>query len=114
MDVLYQWLDLLWLPIVLFIVTKEQRLWAVGFLFSCMLMMRLQVEVMHEIGYTKGFTNLLTSTAFDRGLVVYSIFYVAYLILAHYSPNTKGPMFIAGSISIFFMAFFSSTFIMLL
>lgn len=114
MGMIYQWLDLIWLPIVFLMVTKEQRIWAVGFLFSCMLMMRLQVEVMQEIGYDEGFTGLMTSDSFDRGLVVYSIFYVAYLILAHYSPNTRGPMFIAGSISIFFMAFFASTFIMLL
>ncbi|MFP4313103.1 MAG: hypothetical protein ACLFR0_02140 [Alphaproteobacteria bacterium] len=114
MSVLYQWLDIIWIPIVLLIVTKEQRIWALGFLFSCMLMMRLQVEVMHETGYPQGFTNFMTSDAFDRGLVVYSVFYVAYLILTHYSPNTRGALFIAGSISIFFMAFFSSSLIMIL
>lgn len=114
MGVIYQWMDIIWIPIALYIVNKDQRIWAVGFILSCMLMMRLQIEVMQDIGYERGFTNFMTSDAFDRGLVVYSVFYVAYLILAHYSPNTKGPIFIAGSISIFFLAFFASTFIMLL
>ena len=66
-------------------------------------------ELMHTTGYPTGFINLMSSQALDRGLVVYSIFYVLYLILAHYSPNTKGPIFVAGSISIFFMAFTSTS-----
>jgi len=114
MGVIYQWLDVIWIPIALFIVTKEQRLFAVGFIAACMMMMRLQIELMQEIGFDRGFTNLMTSDSYDRGLVVYSVYYVAYLILAHYSPNTHGPVFIAGSISIFFLAFFTSTFVMML
>ena len=111
---IYQWLDLIWLPIGLFVVNKEQRLWVLGFFVGCMLMMRMQVELMDVTGYPTGFIQLLSSTALDRGLVIYSIFYVLYLILAHYSPNTKGPIFVAGSISIFFMAFFTSSIIMVL
>lgn len=111
---IYQWLDFIWLPIGLFVVNKDQRLWVLGFFAGCMLMMRMQVELMHTTGYPTGFINLMGSQALDRGLVVYSIFYVLYLVLAHYSPNTKGPIFVAGSISIFFMAFFTSSIIMVL
>jgi len=111
---IYQWLDLIWLPIGLFVVNKDQRLWVLGFFAGCMLMMRMQVELMHTTGYPTGFINLMSSQALDRGLLIYSIFYVLYLVLAHYSPNTKGPIFVAGSISIFFMAFFTSSIIMVL
>jgi len=111
---IYQWLDLIWLPIGLFVVNKDQRLWVLGFFAGCMLMMRMQVELMHATGFPTGFVNLLNSQAFDRGLVIYSVFYVLYLVMAHYSPNTKGPIFVAGSISIFFMAFFTSSLIMVL
>lgn len=85
-----------------------------GFFISCMMMMRLQVELMTEIGFEYGIMNVMSSNVFDRGLAVYSFFYMAFLILVQYSPNTKGALFIAGAISIFFMAFFSSIIIMLL
>ena len=111
---IYQWLDLIWIPIGLFVVKKEQRLWVLGFFSGCMLMMRMQVELMNATNYPTGFINLMSSTAFDRGLVIYSVFYVLYLTLAHYSPNARGPVFVAASISIFFMAFFTSSIIMVL
>lgn len=114
MDIVYQWIDLIWLPIALFVVQKEQRHWVCGFFISCILMMRMQVEVMQSIGYETGLMNLLGSNVYDRGLVIYSIFYMLYLVLAHFSPNARGPMLMAASISIFFMAFFTSTFIMVL
>lgn len=114
MSFLYQWMDLIWLPLGLFIAKKGQRIWTTSFLLSCMVMMRLEVELMESIGFKNGIIGFMTSDAFDRGLVVYSVFYVAFLILVHYSPDTKGAIFYASAISIFFMAFFSSALIMLL
>ena len=40
-----------------------------------------------------------------RGYVVYGIFNFLYLLLSHYSPYTKGIIYLAASLSIFFMAF---------
>jgi hypothetical protein len=56
----------------------------------------------------------MTSNAYDRALATYSIFYALYLIMVYFSPSTRGAIFVAASISIFFMAFFSTAIIMLL
>lgn len=115
MDIVYQWMDLIWLPLGLFIAhNRQQRLMVSAFFISCMMMMRLQVEVMQSINYTHGLAGILTSGVFERGMVVYSIFYLLYLVLVHFSPGSRGAVFFAASISIFFMAFFISSIIMLL
>ena len=111
---IYQWIDLIWIPLGFFAVHKEQRGWTIGYIIGCMMMMRLQVEVMQEIGYPTGISGLLNYQVFDKGLIVYSIFYALYLVLGHYSPNTKGPVFMAASISLFFTAFFVSSIVMVL
>ncbi len=110
----YQWMDVIWLPLGLFIATKGQRWLVSAFFITCMIMMRLQVEVMQSINYPNGFAGLLSSGAFERGMVTYSLFYVIYLILVYFSPNSRGVIFFAASISIFFMAFFISSMVMLL
>jgi hypothetical protein len=114
MSFIYQWIDALWLPLAFFVVHKPHRWWAVGFVASCMLMLRLQTELMVEIGYDKGILNFVDSPVFSRGLIVYSIIYIIYLILAYYSPGTRGVVFMAASISIFFMSLFISMIVMVL
>ena len=102
------WIDLIWIPIALFTVHKPQRMITVAFLGSCMLMMRLQVELMHSINYPFGITGFWNMDVFRRGQVIYSIFYVIYIVLAIYSRDTKGVIYMAASISIFFAALFVS------
>ena len=114
MNIILLWIDLVWLPLALLIVHKPHRFWVLATLASCMLMMRMQVQLMESIGYEYGFLHLLTSHAADRAMVVYNFFYAVYMLLAFYSPNTQGVVFMAASIGIFFMAFFSSSFVMLL
>ena len=109
-----QWIDFIWLPLALVVVHKDQRLWALGMIGSCLLMMRMQIELIEGTGYTHGFLGLIAADIRTRAMIAYTFFYVVYLLLCFYSPNTKGSVFMAASISIFFMAFFSSTVIMLL
>ena len=80
----------------------------------CMLTMRIGVELVRGSGFDTGFFNLLTSDIFNRAQIVYSIFIIIFLILSHYSPNTKGAVYMAASISIYFMAFVSSMVVMVL
>ncbi len=114
MTFIIQWIDLLWLPLAFFIVHKHQRFWALGLVAACMLMMRLQIEFMAGIGVERGIMGLMGSHIFHRALVVYSLFYMLFLVLAHYSPHTQGAVVMAAAISMFFMSFFVSTFVMVL
>lgn len=104
MQILFQWLDFLWLPLGLVCVRKDQRLWVAGFIFMSMIMMRLQVELMDWTGFSHGFLGLLNWSAHMRGLAVYSFFYMLYLLWAIFSPFAKNTILMAGSISVFFMA----------
>ena len=107
-----EWLDLLWIPIALFIVHKGQKLKAVFFILICVATLRLQMEIMQSIGYSGGLTGFFEMSSFNRGLIVYSVFIAGYLLLSYLSPYTRGPIYLAASLSIFFMAFVCSTALM--
>tara|TARA_B100001093_G_C26056009_1_gene688427 strand:- start:31 stop:378 length:348 start_codon:yes stop_codon:yes gene_type:complete len=110
---IYLWADILWLPIVFFLVHKQHRWWAMGFVIGSMIMMRLQVEIMGYGGYENGIMGVWGIGVHARGLIVYSTFYIIFLLLAHFSPNTKGVVFMAACLGLFFMAFFSSMILMI-
>ena len=114
MDVVIQWIDLIWLPVGLFAVHKGHRIFAAFYFIACSFMLRMQVELMASIGYPRGILPLLDSGLFIRGLIVYTLFHVFYLVTAHYSPNSDKHVFLAASISIFFAALFTSMIVMLL
>jgi hypothetical protein len=114
MDLIYQWIDLLWLPLVFYAVHKQHRLLALGFLASCMLMMRLQIEIMEGIGYGNGIVGLMQSSGHTRALMVYSLAYFVFFIMAYYSPGSRPIIFFAACLAIFFFAFFASMLLMLL
>ena len=45
-----QWLDLIWLPVVFFLVAPRLKWISIGFVTSCILMLRMQMEVLEEFG----------------------------------------------------------------
>ena len=105
---------MLWLLLALFFVHGKQRLLATSFFIASMVMMRLQVELMGAIGYERGIIGVISMPVFSRGLIVYSAFYLGYILLAHYSKESRPAVFLAASISIFFMALFVSSVVMVL
>ncbi len=111
-SLLYQWIDLLWLPVALVTVHKGQRILAVAFMLACILSMRAQVELMHSFGKPGGFTGLLEAGAYERGLVVYGIVFALFLILAYFSPHTKGVIFLAATLTIYIISFCLSMLVM--
>lgn len=113
-DLLYQWIDLIWIPISIFIVHKHQRIKTVFFVLSCILTLRLQVELMEEIDKATGFFKIMDSYVFHRGLVLYGIVIALFLILAHFSPKTKPAVFLAAAISIYILSFAMSMLLMIL
>lgn len=108
------WLDAVWLPIAALAVHSGQRLKAMAFVGLCMTVMRLQVEIVKSTGFDLGFSGLWDASLYHRGLVTYSIFIMLYLVLSYLSPYTKGAIYLAASITIFFMAFTVSSFVMLI
>ena len=108
------WLDAVWLPIAAAVVHKGQRLKAVAFAGLCMIVMRLQIEIIQSLGFKTGFTGLWNASLYHRGIVTYGIFMLIYLLLSDFSPYTRGVIYLAASISIFFMAFVASSIVMII
>lgn len=112
--VLYYWIDVIWIPIMFFGVHKVHRWWALGFVISCIILARLQVEFMLYSGYPNGIMGFWDAHVQTRALVVTGIFYSLFLIMAHFSKRTQGVVFMAACLSIFFMIFLVGSLVMLL
>ncbi len=111
---LTNWADSLWIPLAILTVHKGQRLKAAGFVILCMLVLRLQIEMMQSFGFANGFTGWLDWPLLYRGFAVYGFFTLIYLILSWISPFTRGAIYLAASLSIFFMAFTVSTVVLVI
>lgn len=108
------WIDFLWIPFALLFLRKEQKIKAVLFILSCMLILRLQVEFMTDAGFPTGFLSLLDVPVLYRGYVVYGVFIGFFLSLAHISKERNSFIYMAAAISVFVMAFVVSTGVMFL
>ncbi len=109
----WNWLDSLWVPLAFAIVHKGQRWKASAFVILCMTVMRLQIEIVEEMGYSKGVTGLFDWPLIVRGYVVYGLFIALYLLLSCLSPLTRGAIYLAASLTIFFMAFTVSSVVLI-
>lgn len=114
MGFILQWIDLMWLPIMVMVVDKKQRFLAIGMFVSCALMMRMQIELMHWTEYPTGFLPFLEFPVQNRAIAVYTVFYMLYCFLAIFSPYARGSVFLAASITIFFAAMVISMIVMVL
>ena len=70
MPFILQWIDLIWLPLMMLVVHKDQRLIAIGFFAACALMMRLEIELMTSTGFITGMLPLMESHIHYRGLIM--------------------------------------------
>ena len=111
---LFSWIDLLWVPVTLLTMERGKRLFTCAFVLSCTLMLRLQVELLQQIGFPNGFFGFMESDIFCRGLIAYGVFILLFLLLAYYSPGADKNIHIAASITILIAAFCVSLFIMVL
>lgn len=111
---IYFWADAIWVPIAFFGVHKKHRWWAIAFVIASMTLIRLMSEIMMYNGYDNGIMGFLTSNVHSRGIVVSSFYYILFLIIAHFSPNTDGVVFLAACLSLFFSIFITTSIVMLL
>ena len=107
-----EWADLTWLPLALLIVHKGQKIKACAFIIVCMIVMRLQIQTFQMMGLSKGVTGFFDWPLMHRGYAVYGVFILLFLILSYFSPYTRGPIYLAASLSIFFMAFTVSSIVL--
>ncbi|MCB9990042.1 MAG: hypothetical protein H6867_01520 [Rhodospirillales bacterium] len=111
---IYQWIDLIWLPIAWFAVHKRHRWAMLAFVLTCIVTLRTQVELMDVIGYTHGMMPFMDSPARTRGLIIYGTIIALFMALAHYSSRTMNMVFLAAAISTYIFAFCVSMVVMLL
>jgi len=109
----WNWLDVLWLPLALLIVHRGQKWKACAFVILCMTVLRLQIEIADGLGFKKGVTGLIDWPLIIRGYAVYGFFISLYLLLSYLSPFTRGAIYLAASITIFFMAFTVSSIVLI-
>lgn len=111
---IYQWIDLLWLPIGLIAAHQGQRLATSVFILTCIVTLRTQLEIMAEIDHPQGFFGLWNLGLYERGLIIYGLLITLFLILVHLSPRTKGVIFLAAMISLYILGFCVSMLAMVL
>lgn len=111
---LIQYADLLWIPVALLVV--ERRAWLVtcGFVLACALLLRLQVQLLEQIGFPGGLTGMIDMPVLHRGMITYSVFILIYLVLAYFSKGTSRTIHLAASIATMITALCVSSVIMVL
>ena len=113
-DLIYQWIDCLWLPIGLVAVRRGQRLMTMAYIATCIISLRTQLELMESIDRGHGVLGLLDLGLYERGLIIYGLVIALFLVLAHFSPRTKGAIFLAAVITLYIFGFCASTLSMIL
>ena len=118
MDLIFQflteWADLIWLLLVFLTLNRKNWLCGIGFVLSCVFMLRMQVELMVSIGYPSGVLPILTGDVFTRGLVVYGVVSLVYFLWAVHLRNVLPVIFMGHSIALFFIAMIGAMIAMVL
>ncbi len=118
MDLIFQllvsWIDLVWLLLVFVTLKRKNWLCGIGYVLSCVFMLRMQVDLMQSIGYPRGVLPILSEDVFTRGLVVYGAVSVVYFLWAYYLRDSRPVIFMAHSIALFFIALVASMVVMVL
>lgn len=114
MALIMDWIDLAWIPLALIAVHKGQRIKAIFFVLLCVFALRMQIELMNEIGYPLGIMPFLNYPLLERGFITYGAFIAIFLSLSHYSREKDHYVFIAAAITVFIVAFCVSSFILVL
>jgi hypothetical protein len=107
-DIYHRNLDFLWVPLSLPLLHRQHWIMGPLFIAACLLTLRTQVELVEYTGFNMGFLPWFHSPAYVRGMAIYNVVIVIYLALARYSPNTKGIIFFAASLTIYVLAFCAS------
>lgn len=111
---LIQYADFLWFPIALAIMERGKKLLTCGFIGACIILLRLQVELLQHIGYPRGFLGVMENSVLHRGLITYGVFIAFFLLIAWLSKREMKHVHMAASIVILIASFCVSSIIMVL
>lgn len=104
-SIIYQWIDLLWVPVGLAASHRGQRLGATIFILTCVISLRTQIEIMESIHHEEGLLGWWDLGLYERGLIFYGLLIAIFLILTYFSPGTRGVIFLAAMISLYIIGF---------
>lgn len=113
-SLIYQWIDLLWIPVGLVACHRGQRIKTTIFILTCVFTLRTQLEIMASIGQPDGLLGFWGLGLYERGLIIYGLLIAIFLVLAYLSPTTRGVIFLAAMISIYTIGFCVSMLAMVL
>ena len=113
-QIFFDWMDLIWVPVAFFVAHKGHRIKTVFFILACVAVLRLQVDVMAQLGYPTGILTFFDMPLLVRGYILYGLFIALFLVLARLSRGTNQFVFLAATISTFLLAFCISSVVMLL
>lgn len=111
---LYNWIDLLWIPIALIVLPLRQWIEALTLIICCVIMLRLQIETLDAYDFNGGLTGWFDFDLYHKGLFAYSLVIAAYLILALILYRHGWFIHLSWAIGIFFQAFIFSSLIMII
>ncbi len=114
MDYILNWADLGWILVAFVLLPKHQSFKAMLFILCCVLTLRLQVELMLEIGHPQGMLPFLDYPQLLRGYAVYGAFIFVFLLLSKFSKDVSTYVYIAAAITMYIVAFCTSSVVMLL
>ena len=114
MSFIYQWIDVVWVLLVFVTLAPKNWLVGIGYILSCIFILRLQVELMELIGFSRGAFLVLDTHVLERGQLVYGVVFVAYFLWAYHLRRMSPVIFMAHSIAFFFIGLVSSTVVMVL
>ena len=114
MSVFINWIDLLWVVVAVLFAKGRYKIYSIMFVIGCVLMLRLQVALMQEIGFAKGILQWIDTPVLFRGMIAYGVFIAAFLGLVGLSKDNNTYIFMAAGITIFTIAFCVSSAVMVL
>jgi len=108
------WLDFIWIPLVFVFAAKRHWVTAILLILMSIFTLRLQVELMQEIGYATGILPFWDWPVLYRGYIVYGVFIFTFLFLSFFSKRENAYVYIAAAIGIYVLSFCLSTALMLI
>lgn len=113
-NLIYHWIDILWIPVLFFGVHKKHRWYACGFATGSIILVHTMSEIMTSIGYPNGIIGYISLDVHSRLLIISIIIYSAFLLVARFSSKTLGVVFMAASLTFFFLILVVGSLIMVL
>lgn len=112
-SLVYNWLDLFWIPLALIVLPKNQWLESMTLIICSIIMLRLQIETLSQYNFQEGFTGWFDFDLYHKGLFAYSLVIAAFMILSLILQKNGWIIHLSWVIGIVFQALIFSTIIML-